>query len=255
LIEETKANPVFITESGHFFVRPENDTDRIVDYIIRSGYEEEFVVSDSFDPRFLASLMYSGFLVMSVKFDADDGEDTEDTKACKDEKEDKDFYILLPKHHIKRSVLFFENLHTGKTIKKHLSGYELRAGADYDTIVKKCIQIHGDDWLTEPLVKSMRLIRNLKDTPVLPYSFGLYENNKLIAGEFGVLAGRVYTSYSGYFEKSNCGKVQMILTAQYLRDNNFAFWDLGMPLDYKYSLGAKDIGIAEFFSRFRAMRG
>jgi Leu/Phe-tRNA-protein transferase len=234
-------------------VRPWCDTDSIADAIIQSGYREEFIVSDSFDPHFLAALMFSGFLVMSVQLDGDDGNDRNDGET--DDANSEKFYMLLPKHHITRSVLFFENLHKGRTIKKHLSRYSLRAGADYDTIVEKCIETHGDDWLTAPLIESMRAIRNIKNNPVMPYSFGLYEDNKLIAGEFGVLTGRVYTSYSGYFEKNNCGRIQMILTAEYLRDNNFAFWDLGMPLDYKYSLGAKDIGIAEFFSRFRAVRG
>jgi Leu/Phe-tRNA-protein transferase len=252
LTREVAPPPILVSGSGHLFVRPGSNTDRIVDYIIRSGYPEEFVVSNSFDPRFLAGLMYSGFLIMSVRLDTEDDEEGEGEGAVHDD--DKELYMLLPKHHLTRSVLFFENLHTGKTIKKHLSRYELRAGTDYDTIVAKCIQTHGDEWITSPLIQSMRAIRNLKNTPVLPYSFGLFENNNLIAGEFGVLTGRVYTSYSGYFEKSNCGRVQMILTAEYLRDHHFAFWDLGMPLDYKYTLGAKDIGIAEFFSRFRAAR-
>jgi Leu/Phe-tRNA-protein transferase len=226
-------------------VRPGCDIDGVVDYIILNGYEEEFVVSDSFDPFFLTDLMFSGFLVMSIKFEPEDNEGNENRK---------EFYMLLPKHHFTRNVLFFENLHKSKSIKKQLSRYELRAGADYDTIVEKCIKTHGDDWLTLPLVQSMRSIRSMENSPALPYSFGLYEDDKLIAGEFGVIVGGVYTSYSGYFEKSSGGRVQMILTAEYLRDNNFVFWDLGMPLDYKYTLGAKDIGIAEFFSRFREAR-
>jgi leucyl/phenylalanyl-tRNA--protein transferase len=46
----------------------------------------------------------------------------------------------------------------------------------------------------------------------------------------------------------------MILTAWHLKRSGFDFWDLGMPLDYKYTLGARDIGIREFVKIFRAAR-
>jgi Leu/Phe-tRNA-protein transferase len=240
-----------ITNSGHIFVLPGDDLDNVIDYIIESDYEEEVVVSDSFDPHFVASLMYSGFLVMSIRVEDEDEVGSKEV-------------ILLPKHHITRTVLFFDKLHIGRTVKRYLrqrrSCYELRAGddSDYDEVVRQCVKVHGDAWLTEELLNAMKTIRTYSrrgiDFPAMPFSFALYENGKLVAGEFGVVCGRVYTSYSGYYEKSDCGRVQMILTAEYLRGNNFAFWDLGMPIPYKYTLGAQDINIKEFVPLFRAAR-
>jgi Leu/Phe-tRNA-protein transferase len=68
-----------------------------------------------------------------------------------------------------------------------------------------------------------------------------------------VAAGRVYTSYSGYHEEDCSGTAQMLLTGRYLRDKGFAFWDLGMPLDYKDRLGAKNVSPAEFVNLFRSV--
>jgi hypothetical protein len=45
--------------------------------------------------------------------------------------------------------------------------------------------------------------------------------------------------------------VQLILATRWLRDNGFAFFDLGMPLDYKIDLGAVDISPEEFVLLFR----
>jgi Leu/Phe-tRNA-protein transferase len=126
--------------------------------------------------------------------------------------------------------------------------------SDYEQIVRNCVKTHGSDWLTEELLLAMEQLQHEKNSTAVPYSFSLYEDGKLVAGEFGIICGRVYTSYSGYYEKSNCGRVQMILTAEYLRNNNFAFWDLGMPLPYKYTLGAQDINIREFIPLFREAR-
>ena len=218
----------------------------VVDAILETGYNEEFCIAVDFSPEFIAGLMEAGFLVMSANASSP-GEE-----PC---------YILLPKLHLVRSALFFENLHIKKSIRKYLNQYELRVDEDFDFIVNRCVEKHGDGWLTPPLVDVIRFLRYVSDageSPVLdkvfnvrPACFGLYRSGKLVAGEFGIITGRIYTSYSGYYDESNAGTVQLIKTTEYLRDNGFAFFDLGMPLDYKTDLGAMNISPEEFVKRFR----
>jgi leucyl/phenylalanyl-tRNA--protein transferase len=233
-----------LTSSGHFIIGPGIDTDVLIDVIIASNYDEEFCISRSFSPGFVAQLMYSGFLVMSAHLTPDEADGKK--------------YILLPKHHLTRNVLFFDDLHVSKTVRRIIDRsspvYELRMNTDYDRIVENCVARHGDDWLTKPLLGSLRRIRKNESSNVFPCSFGLYRDDELCAGEFGVATGRVYTSYSGYRDGNSEGAIQMILTACHLKQNDFDFWDLGMPLNYKYTLGAHDIGIREFTKIFRAAR-
>jgi hypothetical protein len=135
--------------------------------------------------------------------------------------------------------------------------------------MNKCLETHGDGWLTPSLVNALFLLRGEAGTaapseripPALiptdlprPVSFSLYRDGELKAGEFGVMCGRVYTSYSGYREEDNAGTVQMILMVRALEEAGFAFLDFGMPLDYKADLGAKDISPEEFVSLFRSAR-
>ncbi|MDR1238578.1 MAG: leucyl-tRNA--protein transferase, partial [Treponema sp.] len=169
------------TSSGHIFISPGDDPARIIDLIIETGYAEEECLALDFDPVFAAGLMAEGFLLMSGPARTDDAVIT----------------ILIPKHHVRRSVLFFEDLHQSRSIRRFLSRYELRADAEFDRVVEKCIAVHGGDWLTKPLVDLIRNIRARNDPRVRPFSFGLYREGELRAGEFGVIAGRVYTSYSG----------------------------------------------------------
>jgi Leu/Phe-tRNA-protein transferase len=199
-----------------------------------------------FSPEFIAGLMEAGFLVMST---------------CVSGSADERQYILLPKLHLVRSALFFENLHIKKSIRRYLNRYELRFDTDFDFILNRCLEIHGQGWLTPPLVEAIKYIRLAKEgghnsamggfANVRPTSFALYRDGKLVAGEFGITTGRVYTSYSGYYDEGNAGTVQLILTTLYLRDNGYAFFDLGMPLDYKSDLGARDISPGEFIQLFR----
>jgi len=223
------------TADGFLVILPQDDPHRIVDAILGTGYSEEFCISLNFRADFIARLMKAGFLVMSMKL-SDLGE----------------HFILLPKLHLTRSVLFFDRLHIKNSIKRHLSHFELCFDADFDYIVDRCITVHGDEWLTPPLIDAVRTIRLNRLHGVYPASFALYRNGKLVAGEFGVIAGRVYTSYSGFYDENNAGTIQLILTARYLEEHGFSFFDLGMPLQYKTDLGAIDISPREFVNYFRA---
>ena len=236
------------TETGLLIILPRDNPRRIVDAMLETGYNEEFCVSLDFTPDFIARLMAAGFLVMSVKA----ADDADEDAAANPETAPPEQYILLPKLHLTRSALFFGNLHIKKSVKRYLDRYELRPDADFDFIVNRCQEIHGKDWLTGPLIAAVRDIRKDRLHGVYPMSFALYRDDKLVAGEFGVKVGKVYTSYSGYYDESNAGTVQLILATRYLEENGFAFFDLGMPMEYKTALGAIDIIPEDFVALFRA---
>ena len=239
------------TETGYCLILREDEPHGIIDAMLETSYDKEFCISLDFSPDFIARLMKAGFLVMSIKFrvsdDHDEGASASDGGPVVYEM----LYVPLPKLHLVRSALFFDNLHVKKSIRRQLDRYELRPDSDFDLILDRCIEVHGDEWLTPPLVDTIRDIRKDRLHGVYPMSFALYRDGKLVAGEFGVKVGRVYTSYSGYYDESNCGTVQLILTTRYLQEHGFAFFDLGMPLDYKNSLGAIDISPEEFVRLFR----
>jgi Leu/Phe-tRNA-protein transferase len=242
------------TLSGHIYISPQDDCRKIVDAMLATDYDKDFCIAEDFSPDFLAKLMEAGFLVMSMNLSENDTEPD---------------FILLPKLHLVRSALFFENLHIKKSIRRFLSRFELRADAEFDLILDRCIEKHKADWLTPPLVECIKKIRRtcgetggetggetdngrLIPTPnARPASFALYREGKLVAGEFGIVCGRVYTSYSGFYDEDNAGTVQIILAARHLQEQGFSFFDLGMPLDYKNDMGAVDISAEEFVRLFR----
>ena len=234
------------TASGHIFITPDDDCREIVDAMLETDYSEDFCLATAFDPNFIAKLMEAGFLVMSANLS-----------------EEEPFYILLPKLHYTRSALFYENLHVKRSVRRFLNRYELKADAEFDRVIDRCVEKHGSDWLTPPLVDCVKEIRRTAAakhptrealTPVpytYPASFALYRDGTLAAGEFGVVCGKVYTSYSGFYEEYGAGTVQLVKTTKYLQENGFAFFDMGMPLDYKTALGATDISQNEFVKLFR----
>jgi Leu/Phe-tRNA-protein transferase len=246
------------TPSGHILIRSWDDPEGIVDAMLATDYKEEFCLALDFDPEFIAALMKAGFLVMSA--------------SLAEEPEAEGQHILLPQLHLTRSALLFPELHVKKSIRSKLSRYELRVdgrpaeqfktmeslfslprspASDFDVIMERCVAAHDDGWLTAPLRAALREIRARPWLPARPLSFGVYRDGALRAGEFGVLAGKVYTSYSGYYDEDNAGSAQMILTARLLETLGAPFWDLGMPLDYKTALGARNVDTVQFVELFR----
>jgi Leu/Phe-tRNA-protein transferase len=240
--------------SGHVVIFPGDDADTVVDALIEVEYPEEFCVAPSFDTTLIAALMRAGFLVMSFRPGLPGTSDAA---------------ILLPKLHLERAVLELGSLHEARSAKRLLGRYELRVDAAFDEVLAHCAENHGEDWLTAELraallelrIRSMgsapdghEAFRSSGSDSARLVSFALFRDGRLVAGEFGVVVGSVYTSYSGYREENSAGTVQMILTARWLRDASFAFWDLGMPMEYKQALGARSLDRNDFVKRFREGR-
>jgi len=229
------------TPSGYPLLLPGDDGDALADALVKDDYPEEFCLSEHFDLGFIAALMAAGFLVMSSRWMAG-------------------AYLLLPKMHRERAVLDFPALHESQSARRCLGRYELRTDADFPQILERCAAVHGEDWLTSPLRDALLDLRQTgstearTETGVRPLSFGLYRGGRLVAGEFGVSSGGVYTSYSGYRDEDSAGTVQLILTGRALRGAGYAFWDLGMPMQYKERLGARSVDRGKFISRFRSAR-
>jgi Leu/Phe-tRNA-protein transferase len=252
------------TESGLIFMDGGDNCEKVVDAMIVTGYDGGFCIGLDWDPIFISRLMKAGFLVLSATLFTDEEypEDDENPDPV-DQFVTQSIDLVLPKLHLVRSVLFFENLHVKRSIRPYLTRYELRFNTDFETVIQKCIQTHGEVWLTPSLLKSIFSIQeqNAKQDAKLttlfptvfpqPVSFSLYRDGKLIAGEFGIICGRVYTSYSGFKEENNAGTVQMILMIRALEEAGFDFLDFGMPLDYKTDLGALNISPEQFVSIFR----
>jgi Leu/Phe-tRNA-protein transferase len=244
-----------ISRSGYALIRPGDDPHAVASALEDISYPNEYCLAMDFSPPFIAGLMAAGFLVMSETLPGESGGQA----------------ILLPVMHQERSVLFFDRLHESRSARRRIPRYELRAagfagtGAGgppfFDVVLERCARTHGEGWLTPALRRAFHALYRIQSAgpgPGAPYrgprmaAFGLYREGRLVAGEFGAAAGRVYTSYSGYTEEDSAGTVQLILAGRWLRDSGFAFWDLGMLLPYKERLGAQALCRGEFLDRFRA---
>ena len=152
------------------------------------------------------------------------------------------FEVLLVKAHDVRSVLEFDDIVVAKSTVRRARDLRLRVDVDFESCMAEAIHTHESmgrgRWLTDSLCASLIDLHYRPRHGVQSRSFEIYAEGKRVAGEIGYSCGRAYTSMSGYFRQSGTGSVQLAALAQLLRESGFAFWDLGMELDYKHELGA-----------------
>lgn len=210
--------------------------------ILNSIYEnkkENYYVSDDFSVDFYITQAKAGFISTSIVIE-------------------NKFY-LLPEIQYEYALLDFKNLHIGKKVRNLLNkkNYHFKLDKNLNAFFEKLNLYHKDNWLInryEEIIYNI-FINPTKDFEILIFS--LYdENDTLIAAEIGYKIDKSYTSLTGFCNKdkryNNWGKLQMTLTANYLRDKGFLFWNLGHPyMQYKFDLGATLYSREEFLKRWQ----
>ena len=218
---------------------PPSIYDPLVNKIIEAQTPTEFFQIDDPSAQILSQLMIAGFMIMSYQ---DNGED-----------------FLIAKIHEHRMAVDPAQIQPGKTVRKKLPHYTITMDVSFDQVIDNCISQHGGDWLTPTLIDRVNEIRvNYLENPgncgPRPVSFELWLGDVLVAGEFGILCGSCYTSYSGFTKISGSGTVQLYALARFLADHRVCLWDLGMAIGYKFSLGAQLLDRKTFIQEFRKAR-
>ena len=227
---------------------------------IRAALEEDldfdgdYCWALSLEPAFVRALCHEGFLPICSELGGGTG-----------------LFALLPKLHAQRCVLHFSSLHVPRKVRRRAvrHGYTLTAGDHaFDEVVGGCLRQHGSaSWLHPPLRVAFTAMRKQDREKAASGSAGGGEGDarlccfalwspegKLVAGEFGVIVGSVYTSFTGFYEVDGAGAIQMALTAKLLEKAGFAFWDMGQEHAYKSTQGAVTMQRRAFLTAFRERR-
>ena len=148
--------------------------------------------------------------------------------------------ILLIKSHQRRSVLNFENLHISRKLKRYARTLTFHINRDFSECLQQTVAYHHPDtWLIKPLRDALISLHKESMFGVRFHSIEIYDGDNLVAGEIGYTTGAIYSSLSGFHTQNGSGSVQLVVLGKILQESGFMFWDLGMDLSYKKTLGAQ----------------
>lgn len=195
--------------------------------------------SDDWSEEFYISLSKAGFI--STTYDTING------------------LVLLPELQYDYAVLNFEDLHISSKVKKLLNkdDYSFCIDSRFDEVIDKFFKQHKYNWLKDEYVELVKKLHKNYDEKnnFKIISIELIDKNtsELISGEIGYIIGKTYTSLSGFSSKekkyNNYGTLQLVLLAQYLKENNFKIWNFGHPhMEYKKRLGCKIYDRSDFLN-------
>jgi leucyl/phenylalanyl-tRNA--protein transferase len=193
--------------------------------------ETEFVASEDMSPAMVSAVCRAGYLPMALDLPG--------------------LPVLLVKSHQLRSVLRFSALHVTRNARRYARGLRMFVDRHLPHTLETIVDSYEDRWLTPSLVDALLQIAERPAQGVTVHSVEIYDGDRFVAGEVGYAAGRVYTSLSGFRRKNGAGTVQLITLSETLRNGGAAFWDLGMPVEYKLNLGAELLSRAEFLADYR----
>ena len=209
--------------------------------------EIEFYWTSDWSPELYVELACAGF--MSVAFDFGAG-----------------LELLIPQLQRAYAVLDWEDLHVSRSMKRWMRSsacidqdYRLVVGHDLESVYAALDAYHGiENWMGLQYFELLDELtrREFPGFELKPVAL-IDSSGDVIAGEIGYRCGNIYTSLTGFSDRSrrNCGKLQLLLLGEHLRDAGYAFWNLGHPfMQYKLDLGAQILPRAEFLSRWNAAK-
>ncbi|WP_147677205.1 leucyl/phenylalanyl-tRNA--protein transferase [Algibacter pacificus] len=145
-----------------------------------------------------------------------------------------------------RFVLFPERLKVSKSMKQVLRNgdFEVTVNRDFKTVIAECSKVkrngQAGTWITESMIKAYVDLHEQGYAK----SVEVWQNNKLVAGLYGVdLGNGVFCGESMFTKVSNASKVGFIT---FVQNTNYKLIDCQVYTNHLESLGAEEVSRDRF---------
>ncbi|EAH7187180.1 leucyl/phenylalanyl-tRNA--protein transferase [Campylobacter lari] len=134
-----------------------------------------------------------------------------------------------------RMVLFPDEIHIQKSIKKALKSYEIRLDYDFALLIKHC-SLRKKTWISQEFIETYTKLFEQN----LAHSVEIYENNEFIGGLYGLIIGKVFFGESMISLKKDASKIALIKLCEILKPYDFLI-DCQVPNEHLKFMGAKEM--------------
>lgn len=148
-----------------------------------------------------------------------------------------------------RAVIFIDEFHIGRSLKKALrrEGFTCSVDRDFSKVIASCAEVQnrgeqGSTWITDELRDAYTQLHSLG----FAHSFETYLGDTLVGGIYGVQLGRFFAAESSFYRRDNASKAAMISMVEYLRQQGIAWFDCQVLTSFSASFGAREIPRSDF---------
>ncbi|MEV3853179.1 leucyl/phenylalanyl-tRNA--protein transferase [Streptomyces sp. NPDC050095] len=143
-----------------------------------------------------------------------------------------------------RYVIPTAELALGRTTRQALRPrpWTTTVNADFDGVLNACRGTRRPRWITEPLMSSLRELRQ----DGWAKSIEVWDGDQLVGGLFGLALNRVFVMSSAFHRQPNAAKAAMADLARRTAAGNIRLLDAQVRTEYTVRLGSRAIPRAEY---------
>jgi leucyl/phenylalanyl-tRNA--protein transferase len=147
----------------------------------------------------------------------------------------------------RRTVLFFDQLHVGRTLRKvqKRAEYTFTIDRAFREVIAACAAVpRGDDgtWINRDIVAAYTRLHAAGDA----HSVEVWSGDQLVGGLYGVDSGGVFTGESMFHRASETSKLAVLHLVDHLRTRGASWLDCQVMTDHMQALGAREVHRARF---------
>lgn len=146
-----------------------------------------------------------------------------------------------------RFVIFPDEIHISRSMKKYAGKHELKAvvNRDFADTMHRCRikrEFTTGTWISDRMEEAYLRLHQRG----YALSLEIFEDGDLAGGLYGVSIGRCFFGESMFSEKENGSKAALIALARMLLENRFLFIDCQFHTDHLESMGGRYISWEEY---------
>lgn len=138
-----------------------------------------------------------------------------------------------------RGVLFFDNLHISKSMRRFLNKdkYQVKFNTNFEQVIRHCSKVQraheNSTWITEDIINAYIDFHRLG----YAYSVEVYDQDRLVGGLYGVKINQYVCGESMFHLEDNTSKLALISLMFNLEKNNIHWLDTQMITPVVKQLG------------------
>jgi leucyl/phenylalanyl-tRNA---protein transferase len=148
----------------------------------------------------------------------------------------------------RRTVIFFDELHVGRTLRKAQkhAPFTFSIDRDFRGVIAGCASADRPEqdgtWIAPNIAAAYTRLHEAGDA----HSVEAWDGDALAGGLYGVDAGGVFTGESMFHVREDASKLALLFLIEHLRARGAAFLDCQVMTPHMEALGAREIPRARF---------
>lgn len=148
----------------------------------------------------------------------------------------------------RRTVIFFDEFHLGRTLRKAAKreAFTYTIDRDFPAVIRACADTpRGEEdgtWIGEPIIEAYTALHRAGDA----HSVEVWRGEELVGGLYGVDSGGVFTGESMFHLAPNASKLALAFLVDRLRARGATWLDCQVTTPHMAALGAREIPRGQF---------